>query len=207
MSGSEAERFPPHLGLRYRDWGTIGHFEVAQRWSSATTLRSWAAASAIAARSPSIAATWSSRIVGCALIAEGVETEAEHEALMQLGVEYGQGYLYGRPSTFAQPASRDWTIPATTARLAASRSRPATRRGRASMHPARPIIRDYLDEIESYMRDALVSAGRDHAPERAAERSVLLAGGIAFCVSQHAVTPALAARAVAVRLLDVRYAP
>jgi PAS domain S-box-containing protein len=35
---------------------------------------------------------------GCAIIAEGVETEAEHEALAQLGVEYGQGYLYARPS-------------------------------------------------------------------------------------------------------------
>ena len=43
------------------------------------------------------------RSAGCALIAEGVETEAEHETLLQLGVEYGQGYLYGRPSTFAQP--------------------------------------------------------------------------------------------------------
>jgi len=42
---------------------------------------------------------------GCALIAEGVETEAEHETLQQLGVEYGQGYLYGRPSTFAQPSA------------------------------------------------------------------------------------------------------
>lgn len=41
---------------------------------------------------------------GCALIAEGVETEAEHETLLDLGVEYGQGYLYGRPSTFAQPS-------------------------------------------------------------------------------------------------------
>ena len=42
------------------------------------------------------------RNAGCALIAEGVETEAEHETLLDLGVENGQGYLYGRPSTFAQ---------------------------------------------------------------------------------------------------------
>jgi EAL domain-containing protein (putative c-di-GMP-specific phosphodiesterase class I) len=31
------------------------------------------------------------------LIAEGVETEAEREALLALGVTYGQGYLFGRP--------------------------------------------------------------------------------------------------------------
>lgn len=31
------------------------------------------------------------------LIAEGVETEAESEALQTLGVEYGQGWLLGRP--------------------------------------------------------------------------------------------------------------
>jgi EAL domain-containing protein (putative c-di-GMP-specific phosphodiesterase class I) len=40
---------------------------------------------------------------GCALIAEGVETESEHEVLLGLGVEFGQGYLYGRPEAFAAP--------------------------------------------------------------------------------------------------------
>lgn len=43
------------------------------------------------------------RTSGCALIAEGVETEAEHEALLGLGVEYGQGFLYGRPSSLEEP--------------------------------------------------------------------------------------------------------
>ena len=71
-----------------------------------------------------------------------------------------------------------------------------------SMHPARPIIRAYLDEIESYIRDALVRGGHDDAAERAAELSALLAGGIASCVAQHAVAPALAGRDAAIRLLD-----
>ena len=35
--------------------------------------------------------------VGCALIAEGIETEAECRAIADLGVRYGQGYLLGRP--------------------------------------------------------------------------------------------------------------
>ena len=34
---------------------------------------------------------------GCRLIAEGVETEAEARSLATLGVEFGQGYWYGRP--------------------------------------------------------------------------------------------------------------
>jgi len=35
---------------------------------------------------------------GCALIAEGVETVGELAALRELGIQYGQGYLLGRPA-------------------------------------------------------------------------------------------------------------
>jgi EAL domain-containing protein (putative c-di-GMP-specific phosphodiesterase class I)/DNA-binding response OmpR family regulator len=38
---------------------------------------------------------------GCRLIAEGVETHAEAETLLRLGIELGQGYLYGRPQRLA----------------------------------------------------------------------------------------------------------
>jgi len=38
-----------------------------------------------------------SRASGCRLIAEGVETEEEARALTELGVEFGQGYWFGRP--------------------------------------------------------------------------------------------------------------
>jgi EAL domain-containing protein (putative c-di-GMP-specific phosphodiesterase class I) len=34
---------------------------------------------------------------GATVIAEGIQTEEEAEALQKLGVRYGQGYLYGRP--------------------------------------------------------------------------------------------------------------
>ena len=37
------------------------------------------------------------RTAGCRLVAEGVETDDEARALTQLGVEFGQGYLFGRP--------------------------------------------------------------------------------------------------------------
>ncbi len=37
------------------------------------------------------------RTAGCRLVAEGVETEDEARALTQLGVEFGQGYWFGRP--------------------------------------------------------------------------------------------------------------
>lgn len=39
-----------------------------------------------------------SRDVGIVLIAEGIETEDERRALSELGVQYGQGYLLGRPA-------------------------------------------------------------------------------------------------------------
>lgn len=37
------------------------------------------------------------RTAGCRLIAEGIETDEEARALRQLGVEFGQGYWFGRP--------------------------------------------------------------------------------------------------------------
>jgi EAL domain-containing protein (putative c-di-GMP-specific phosphodiesterase class I) len=39
---------------------------------------------------------------GCELIAEGIETEGELAQLVRLGVAYGQGYLFGKPSPIGQ---------------------------------------------------------------------------------------------------------
>lgn len=38
---------------------------------------------------------------GCRLVAEGVETEAEANVLLELGVDLAQGYLFGRPERLA----------------------------------------------------------------------------------------------------------
>ena len=38
------------------------------------------------------------RTAGCRLIAEGIETEEEARTLAELGVEFGQGYLFGVPA-------------------------------------------------------------------------------------------------------------
>jgi len=65
----------------------------------------------------------------CSIIAEGVETVAEHEALRGLGVRYGQGYLYGRPAgpdTFADNPARS----ARAARAARQPRRARPRRAR-----------------------------------------------------------------------------
>lgn len=35
--------------------------------------------------------------IGCRLIAEGVESREEADALHRLGIEFAQGYLFGRP--------------------------------------------------------------------------------------------------------------
>jgi EAL domain-containing protein (putative c-di-GMP-specific phosphodiesterase class I) len=44
--------------------------------------------------------------VGATVIAEGIQTQEEASALMDLGVRYGQGYLYGRPHDPHAPKSR-----------------------------------------------------------------------------------------------------
>ena len=31
------------------------------------------------------------------MIAEGIQTQDEADALLELGIRYGQGYLFGRP--------------------------------------------------------------------------------------------------------------
>jgi len=41
--------------------------------------------------------TFASRLGSLRVIAEGIETRAEYETLMELGIHYGQGYIFGRP--------------------------------------------------------------------------------------------------------------
>ena len=36
--------------------------------------------------------------IGAALVAEGIEVELERKCLVDLGIEFGQGFLLGRPS-------------------------------------------------------------------------------------------------------------
>ena len=43
--------------------------------------------------------------VGCRIVAEGIETEAELTCLLRLGVHYGQGFFLGRPEDQPAPLS------------------------------------------------------------------------------------------------------
>lgn len=43
------------------------------------------------------------RETNCLLIAEGIETATERDVLRELGVNYGQGYLLGRPGSLPDP--------------------------------------------------------------------------------------------------------
>jgi PAS domain S-box-containing protein len=56
----------------------------------------------------------------CHVVAEGIETEAERAVLEKLQVEFGQGYLFGRPAE-----GTAWAVP--VRRPAAARPRPALR--------------------------------------------------------------------------------
>ncbi len=42
--------------------------------------------------------------IGAAVIAEGIQTEAEMQALLEMDVDYGQGFLLGRPEAGPEPA-------------------------------------------------------------------------------------------------------
>jgi len=39
----------------------------------------------------------SHRWLGIMVVAEGIEAPEEEEMLLELGVQYGQGYLFGKP--------------------------------------------------------------------------------------------------------------
>ncbi|WP_311541508.1 EAL domain-containing protein [Paraburkholderia sp. MM5384-R2] len=39
--------------------------------------------------------------LGCKVLAEGVETAAQHHALQNCGIELAQGWLYGKPAAVA----------------------------------------------------------------------------------------------------------
>ena len=38
------------------------------------------------------------RTLGCSIVAEGIETAGELEVVRSLGIEYGQGYFWGKPA-------------------------------------------------------------------------------------------------------------
>lgn len=66
-------------------------------------------------------------------------------------------------------------------------------------HPARKVVRNYLAEVEAFLREALTSAG--HPASLALELQALLAGGISLSVAHRSTTPVLAARDATLRLL------
>ena len=45
------------------------------------------------------------RSLGLTVVPEGIETEAQRDALLALGCRYGQGFLFGRPEPLAAQGS------------------------------------------------------------------------------------------------------
>lgn len=68
-------------------------------------------------------------------------------------------------------------------------------------HPARAIIRDYLQEVEDYLEHLLAEAGYRDARSLAAQLQALTAGAISLAVARGTGDPVAAAREAAVSLL------
>jgi AcrR family transcriptional regulator len=68
-------------------------------------------------------------------------------------------------------------------------------------HPARAVIRGYLQEIEDYLCEMLAAGGYHDAELMAAELQALLAGAISLGVARRSGASALVARDAATRLL------
>jgi AcrR family transcriptional regulator len=69
-------------------------------------------------------------------------------------------------------------------------------------HPAIPVIRGFLDEIEQYLRDKLAAAGYRDPGALAAELQTIVAGGITLAVARQTNSFADSAGRAARRLLD-----
>ena len=70
-------------------------------------------------------------------------------------------------------------------------------------HPARPVIRRYLEEIETHLTELGEGAGLAHPAMVASELQALLAGAISLAVARRTSAFALSAREAAVRLVTV----
>ena len=76
------------------------------------------------------------RRIGAQLVAEGIETRSDLATLVELGVEFGQGYLIGRPEPEPDRAPPRPGPPARRrARAALAVVRPARRRHRTARWP------------------------------------------------------------------------
>lgn len=72
---------------------------------------------------------------------------------------------------------------------------------RDPMHPARGVIRDYLQEIQDYLGRLAAAAGYRDPQLLAAELHVLVAGAISLAVAHRSTASAVAAREAALALL------
>jgi AcrR family transcriptional regulator len=70
-------------------------------------------------------------------------------------------------------------------------------------HPARAVIRRYIEEIEAYFGTLVEAAGLVHPAMVAAELLALLAGAISLAVARRTSAFALSAREAAVQILTV----
>jgi diguanylate cyclase (GGDEF)-like protein len=77
--------------------------------------------------------------IGARVIAEGIETQREQETLQSLGVQFGQGWLLGRP-VLPHPLEGDTSMEVVDATWFAQRQVSPTRVTAAAEQPAEPLV-------------------------------------------------------------------
>jgi hypothetical protein len=80
------------------------------------------------------------RRVGAGICTEGIETVDELRTLINLGVNYGQGYLLGRPAEPWQPVSTEITRALATGALRTQVTRNGSVAGPGPVAPAAPAV-------------------------------------------------------------------
>lgn len=93
------------------------------------------------------------RRIGARVVAEGIETEAELHALIGLGVDFGQGYLLGRPKPEPKPGHQPIDIP----RRAEMSARRASGEEHRVLELVRPAVCFPPDATGEQVREAFVA--------------------------------------------------
>jgi EAL domain-containing protein (putative c-di-GMP-specific phosphodiesterase class I) len=111
------------------------------------------------------------RRVGAGICTEGIETVDELRTLINLGVNYGQGYLLGRPAEPWQPVSSEITRALATGALRTQVTRAGSVAGPGNGPTAAPVVARSAAPTRSAPPEQMGASVRWRASAKASSRS------------------------------------